>query len=254
MFDDFTTTGTTLTQPSGLASIATNQTSGYNFYPAGTNGYNVFTTATAATLKTFVPSALITSGGTNAGAAGIWSQTTASSTNGNAWTTAPPNQLSSNGTSNPIGSWNHGYFEAYLQYNSITSANAAFWAWNTGATFAGGPYPESEIDIMETEWGGNVHNWTSSTGDSPANFYNGAPQDNEWHTYGLYWQSTGAGQGSVRIYIDNVAIGNVIPTGTAVGSKLPGLENGQNIYLIFGPSPNPILQTLNVDWVRVWGA
>ena len=257
MFDDFTTTGTTLTQPSGLASITTNgsNTTGYNWYQAGGEPtvYNVFPTATAATLSTYVSGAANNGGGSNASPnGGIWNLVSGNSANQVGFL--------SSGVNNPnppigaTGSWQYAYFEAYIQFNNPgqTSNNWAGW-WTESTGQPNSSY--TEVDFMETIYGGTVHNWPSNTQTNVyfPSFGGGSWHvDSNWHTYGVYWQNTGTNTGLITYYIDNTQIGSSVTTGTG-STYAPSLIGSYGLYMIIGPGTTSAAQ-LNVDWIRVWQA
>jgi len=251
--DDFTSDTVTL----GSA------TNGFNWYPS------FWAPATKATVNTGAGT------GALAGANGILNVV------GGNVETMPPN--SAPGTT--AGSWEHGYFEARIQFNSTPDDPSAatwpgFWAWGTNF-FATNPatHPAtlvSELDFFEAyplssttfDPINTIHTWNY-----PANSYNDSdiantdnenqmmslqgssespsPTDGAWHTYGGLWVSTGTGTGYIEFYYDNklvVHAGGVTRFATGTGSKLTAQEI-QSMFLLLQGGPN---QPINVDWVHVW--
>jgi hypothetical protein len=139
------------------------------------------------------------------------------------------------------GNWQHGYFEAYIQYNANGSSSSgwpAFWSWPT----QGG----AEVDFLEVginAYGGTIH---YPAGQTTVGQTWQVPRDSEWHDYGCLWQSTGSGTGSLTFYIDNVQVGNPFPTGT--GTSVPNMESNSQALALGTGTGWPI----NIDYVKVW--
>jgi beta-glucanase (GH16 family) len=161
-------------------------------------------------------------------------------------------------------SFQHGYFEARLQFypaGHLSGAWPAFWSFATQAA-AGGP-PFAELDFVEAYPGGGggstngnngvtflttVHQWTptatSETGTNvqnsditpiPAGFnYDG------FHTYGMLWTDN-----NVAWYIDNQL---VMSAATGPGTDFTALEQ-DTMTMILGTGKN---WPMTVDYVHVW--
>jgi hypothetical protein len=164
------------------------------------------------------------------------------------------------------GCWSHAYFEAYIQF--LTNGNAstaesngwpAFWSWSAQALknfgFGGSSLTVanySEIDFMETYgtiFGNEPGNWTATMHQWPANASSdGHTQhtDEQWHTYGSLWTSTGTGTGQVKFYFDGEQVDDTVETGP--GQTQFSLE-GMYQFIVLGSGKG---WDMNVDWVRVW--
>ena len=263
VFDDEFTTSTTI-------SSSTSVTTGYNWYPY------FWEPATASMIKVSTG----TQTGTLAGATGV---VTLSGGNIATCYTYPTKggQLA--------GSYQHGYFEARLQFNTSTSSSGqalwpAFWSYGTNAYIPGngGTWPltmVAELDFLEAyPLGGTgpssidgintLHTWeypansTSSTDVGNTNGTNlmmslqgstesAQPNDGKWHIFGCLWVSTGSNTGYVQFYYDNYLVvhQNGI-TRFATGSGTSLTAQESNFMtLIVGSSAQ---QPVNVDWVHVW--
>ena len=263
VFDDEFTTSTTITS-------STSVTTGYNWYPY------FWEPATASMIKVSTG----TQTGTLAGATGV---VTLSGGNIATCYTYPTKggQLA--------GSYQHGYFEARLQFNTSTSSSGqalwpAFWSYGTNAYIPGngGTWPltmVAELDFLEAyPLGGTgpssidgintIHTWeypansTSSTDVGNTNGTNlmmslqgstesAQPNDGKWHIFGCLWVSTGSNTGYVQFYYDNYLVvhQNGI-TRFATGSGTSLTAQENNFMtLIVGSSAQ---QPVNVDWVHVW--
>ena len=160
-----------------------------------------------------------------------------------------------------IGTWNTGYFEAYIQYrpgdlNATSSARGwpAFWSWTVtdlkGLGFGGSTFSSAytEVDFWEYAtiatgtWGGGAFHGSMSGGYSYTTA--GVTIDNNWHTIGCRWTTT-----AVDFYYDN----NHVGTSTAPSATLAGgnqfIMIGCGLF-VTGAAPIPMF----VDWVRVWQA
>ena len=164
------------------------------------------------------------------------------------------------------GCWAHAYFEAYIQFrtdgNSSTDAATgwpAFWSWSVqglknfgfgGSSLTTAAY--SEIDFMETYgtiFGDKPGDWTATMHQWPANASSdGHTQhtDEQWHTYGCLWTSTGSGTGQVKFYFDGAQVDQTVDSGT--GQTQFSLE-GMYQFIVLGSGKG---WDMNVDWVRVW--
>ena len=164
------------------------------------------------------------------------------------------------------GCWSHAYFEAYLQFKidgniSTDPSNGwpAFWSWSVQGLHGYGFGSSSltaanytEIDFMENygsifndtpgTWTATMHQWP---GGSVSDGDNNMTNDN-WHTYGCLWMSTGNGTGRVQFFFDGTQVDKTVPTGT--NQTQFSLESMAQ-FLILGSGQN---WNLNVDWVHVW--
>lgn len=155
-------------------------------------------------------------------------------------------------TDNTLGSFQHGYFEAYVQYNAAGSSSngwPSWWSYSTQDEATTGALG-TEIDFLEVDsggsYGGTVHNDSAPSATGTPTYH--IPSDGNWHAYGMLWQSTGTGTGQFTMYIDNVKVGNTIATGT--GSNVPRLETNW-LFLALGTG---VGWPMYVDYVRVWQA
>lgn len=184
---------------------------------------------------------------------------------------------------NKAGSWNHGYFEAYLQFNRIVQGSGgpsggwpAFWLWAVEALSPVSGQITAECDIMEYFPAGTagatgtfistMHNWANTnfaaagTDDFNTNGSNvpgTQPSNSGWHTYGCLWQGNGT-TGTVQFYIDNVlqTMSGTTTTFTLTAantSPTAGLSamEADHMSIILGSSNG---WPINIDWVRVWQA
>jgi hypothetical protein len=257
VFDDEFTTANTFTS-------STSVTSGYNwyFFPwAALNSSGVSVNTGAGT-------------GALAGATGI-----ATIGAGVCIQTVPT--YPANGNAIP-GTFQHGYFEARIQFNPVvggTDGWPAFWSFGISAfdTTGGNGYT-AENDFFEAFPNGGIgstddcvntlHNWkhasdevtgtdTSNTDDTNqmesvvGSTESAQLNDGAWHIMGCLWVQTSATTGYVEYYLDNMLIkhnGGVTRFQTGVGTGLTQQEL-DHMFLIIGGATN---WPLNVDWVRVW--
>jgi len=246
-FDDFTTSNTIDTAYN---------TTGFKWY----NSWPTWITINTAQLASAVSNGN-SGGGVNASPAGgivnIYGGTAS-----NVSMQTCPNSLVYSATPNQPGSWLHGYFEAYIQYNGTLTGQTgwpAFWSWSTSTTVSSNPV--TEVDFLEVDGtagtynqvqGGTIHNWADESADSQGPFI--GPEMNEyvssdWHTYGCLWKTTGTNTGSLTFYYDNTQVGSVVPTGAGTNIALDAVGTSTNqLYLILGTAGWP----MNVDWARVW--
>jgi hypothetical protein len=262
--DDFTTTDT----------IAPSQSSssGYKWYwswsisatSGATQPWSVDTTATAASTANGNDG-----GGGNASPLGGILTVTGPGDPNDALITVPGWALNNASATLPAegqGCWSHAYFEAYIQFridgNSSADASTgwpAFWSWSAqglkGFGFGSSSLTVanySEIDFMETYgtiFGNQPGNWTATMHQWPANnATDGHTQhtDDDWHTYGCLWTSTGTGTGQVTFYLDGVQVDDTVSTGT--GQTQFSLESMFQ-FIVLGSGQG---WSMNVDWVRVW--
>ena len=183
-----------------------------------------------------------------------------------------------------VGTWQHAYFEARIQYSyTVTGSGGpdtgwpSFWTFAIQAQSATVGQQIAELDFLEAYPLGTagatayvintLHNWqatkSNATGIETANTNDNnyqqslqgttesaQPTDNGWHTYGCLWTGNGT-SGTVQFYYDNHLIlhqGSVTTFPVGTGTSFPALEQ-DNMYLILqGVQGWPI----NVDWVRVW--
>lgn len=259
---------------------------GYNWYWS----YDV-TTATDWSLHTTATAASISNGNVGAGnnastAGGILTiaPTEAGAVN-SALITVPGGFYNSNPgyyltTPPTAGSWNHGYFEAYIQTNINNNGGTtvqadgwpAFWAWTTAALHEFGfgsssisiPNGSAEIDILETygtifgatpgQFSSTLHNWGATQVGYAGFPTNITTIDNNWHTYGCLWTSTGLNTGQVSFYLDNQLLvfgseGPFIATGAGATNGQVNLDQNGGVFLILSSGLN---WPMNVDWVKVW--
>lgn len=258
--DDFTTAD----------SIAPTQNaaSGYKWYwsfdDSTVHPWSVSTTATAATVANGN-----SGGGANASPYGGILTVNGPGAPNDALVTVPGWALNNASAVLPAegdGCWSHAYFEAYIQFDvdgtdsSVESTGwPAFWSWSAqglknfgfgGSSLTTANY--SEIDFMETYgiiFGQTPGNWTATMHQWPANNasdgHNNHTDDN-WHTYGCLWTSTGAGTGQVKFYFDGGQVDDTVDSGT--GQTQFSLESMYQ-FLVLGSGQG---WDMNVDWVRVW--
>jgi hypothetical protein len=257
--DDFTTTDT----------IATSATaaSGFKWYwsfDGNAQPWTVHTTATAASIANGN-----TGGGANASPHGGILTVSGPGEPNDALITVPGGALNNAHAALPAegqGCWAHAYFEAYIQFkidgNSSTDASTgwpAFWSWSVqglkGFGFGSSSLSTanySEIDFMETYgtiFGNTPGNWTATMHQWPANASSdGHTQhtDDQWHTYGCLWTSTGTGTGQVKFYLDGAQADQTVDSGT--GQTQFSLEQ-MSQFIVLGTGKG---WDMNVDWVRVW--
>jgi hypothetical protein len=191
---------------------------------------------------------------------------------------------SSPAVSQRVGTWQHAYFEARIQYSyTVTGSGGpdvgwpSFWMFAIQAQSATVGQQIAELDILEAYPLGTsgakayvintLHNWQATkgnaTGKETANTDNNSyqqslqgttesaqPTDNGWHTYGCLWTGNGT-TGTIQYYYDNHLIlhqDNVSSFPVGSGTSFPAQEQ-DNMYLILqGVQGWPI----HVDWVRVW--
>ena len=264
--DDFTTSNTIAPTQSAAA--------GYKWYWSFATvapGWTVATSATAASIANGN-----SGGGANASAHGgiltvtgpDLAQEGSDGPNGQGLITVPGASLNNGNAVLPAegdGCWSHAYFEAYLQFKidgnvSTDPSNGwpAFWSWSVQGLHGFGFGSSSltaanytEIDFMESygsifndtpgTWTATMHRWP---GGSASDGDNNMTDDN-WHTYGCLWTSTGNGTGQVQFFFDGTQVDKV-PTGT--NQTQFSLESMAQ-FLILGSGQN---WNLNVDWVHVW--
>lgn len=187
---------------------------------------------------------------------------------------------SQSGSNFSSGCWNHGYFEAYIQFNHTVIGSGgsstgwpSFWLWAVEAYSPVLGKITAECDIMEYFPSGasgstgtyicTLHNWANTnsvaagTDDFNTNSHNtpgSQPSDGGWHTYGCLWQGNGT-TGTVQFYFDNVLQTlNGVSSFTLTGSGssptagLSAMENDHMSIILGSATGWPI----NVDWVRVW--
>lgn len=233
-------------------------TTGYNWYQGTVNNggkqvsptnYNVMTTATASSISNGN-----TSGGKFPSTAGGILQINgiAGMTYNANWVTVAQQDSALTGP----GRWNHGYFEAYVQFKnggaSTTGGWPAWWSWSNP-----GPSGNAvEIDIMEYDAQNQPNGfmaWTVSDpgGDvkvvspnQPATQI--AITDSQWHVYAVWWRGNGT-TGTLDFYYDGAHIGPQMTTG--VNGQVPDLESNGNLYVTIGCGPG---WPQYMDWVRVW--
>jgi hypothetical protein len=183
-----------------------------------------------------------------------------------------------------VGTWQHAYFEARIQYSyTVTGSGGpstgwpSFWTFAIQAQSATVGQQIAELDFLEAYPLGTagaqayvintLHNWQATKGNATGietantndNSYqqslqgtteSAQPTDNGWHTYGCLWTGNGT-TGNVQFYYDNHLIlhqDNVSNFPVGAGTSFPALEQ-DNMYLILqGETGWPI----HVDWVRVW--
>lgn len=162
------------------------------------------------------------------------------------------------------GHWQHGYFEAYIQFVPNANPAALFsqtgwvawfgWAaeclasYGFGSSSLNGANP-SELDFLESfghaewssagnqdapgQWEATLINHSTNWADG---FAGGILSDSNWHTYGCLWVP-----GTISIYFDNALVGSVSTSKTALDT--------QSLFMTLGTGPN---WPMYVDWVRVW--
>ena len=177
------------------------------------------------------------------------------------------------------GTWQHGYFEARIQFATTPPSGAgrgwpSFWTFAVQAQSPVAGQLTAEWDILEAFLSGSVaqvfntgHNWmntsTSSTGTDTYNT-NGTnlqvslqgstepaqPTDGGWHTYGCLWWGDGV-TGYIQCYYDDQLVVHengktTFPTGQGAGLSA---QESDNMYMLLGTGTG---WPINVDWVKVW--
>jgi Glycosyl hydrolases family 16 len=161
-----------------------------------------------------------------------------------------------------VGVFQHGYFEAYIQYRpgDCTAAKCAngwpaFWSWSVenmrGLGFGSSPLsaPYTEIDFLEYAVGQNGLAWGGAAlhGSMSGGPYNiktpGVVIDNNWHTIGCLWTP-----GKLQFYYDNAPVGSAVVTSAALEAAHQFIMIGSGLHV--DPSQQSI--PMFVDWVRVW--
>ena len=257
--DDFTTTDTI------APSMST--ASGYKWYwsfDANEQSWTVQPTATAASISNGN-----IGGGNNASPQGGILTLSGPGAPNDELITVPGSSLNNGSAVLPAegdGCWSHAYFEAYIQFKIDGNASTdpsngwpAFWSFSVqglhGYGFGSSSLNAanySEIDFMEsygTIFNEQPGNWTATMHQWPANdSSDGDTQqtDNNWHTYGCLWTSTGDGTGEVQFYFDGVQADQTIEVGT---NQTQFSLEGMYQFIVLGTGQN---WDMNVDWVRVW--
>lgn len=229
---------------------AGSSTAGFNWYT-----YQTQTSGTHFQVLTGSTAASISNGNTSGGSfassdGGIFKlMGHPSLTNNMQFFSVPTSRWSTSATP---GTYQHGYIEAYVQYNASGSSSGgwpAWWAYSTQSEATNGS-TGTEIDFLEIDsggaYGGTVHNNSGGAASGTPIYRQTA--SSEWHAYGLLWKTTGAGTGQISMFIDNVQVGSTINTGT--GSNVPLLESNW-LFLVLGTG---VGWPMHVDWVRVWQA
>jgi hypothetical protein len=246
-FDDFTSASTL------SASTSTAYNSSIKWYASqqtqtSPTNYQFLTTTSAGQLANNN-----TSGGTNASPSGGLLKMTGhpSITNQGQFTTIPNSGMGTDYRG--PGTYSHGYFEAYLQYDaSVTNSHNAWWLLSPNYV------TETELDILECINGaiycGTLHTPAGGANDpgtplNDPNVIGNQPPSSEWHTYGVLWEITGPGTGRISLWIDNAQIGTYKTTG--VGANRSTLLENDVLCLILGVNSG---WALYCDWVRVWQA
>jgi beta-glucanase (GH16 family) len=165
----------------------------------------------------------------------------------------------------PAKAWQHGYFEASMQFDPSGYQDAqggwpAFWTWSMEAVLGTIPAASNghspELDIMEA-WphqkdnppGTGVtiittlHEWHGSTNDGNSNNTPTLPAGTDlskYHTYGVLWTTN-----KVVWYFDDKPVTTLV---TGPGTLWPSLEQ-QHLYLILGTGHN---WPVNFKFVNVW--
>jgi beta-glucanase (GH16 family) len=168
--------------------------------------------------------------------------------------------MSIKSTTDTAGIFQHGYFEAKMQFYPAGSQGGAWPAfWSYALEAVQGKTPYAELDFLEAYPGGKggatqgnngvtllttVHQWASSSSSTqqpndvptlPANF-----DYNAFHIYGCLWTTN-----SVTWYIDNQP---VMTVATGPGTKFTALEQ-DHMFLVLGTGKN---WPATFDYVRVW--
>jgi hypothetical protein len=271
VFEDDFKTNTTIATTGGA-------TSGFKWYwdPTGVTSTSAFSVNTTA-----VPGVFDGAAAAPGASSGVLSLLTCGNNYSSALATVFRTQ-----TAGSPGCWNHGYFEAYLQFShTVTGAGGpsngwpAFWLWSIlafGSNITNGQIT-AECDIMEYYPGGTagatgsyittLHNWQNSASAAaasdlfnnnyPNNVSNIQPSDNGWHKYGCLWQGNGT-TGTVKMYCDDVLVtrngSDTINLISSASSPTTGFtaQETQNMFIILGSATSG--WPMNVDWVRVWQA
>jgi beta-glucanase (GH16 family) len=167
--------------------------------------------------------------------------------------------LATTSSSETSQAWQHGYFEASIQYNPdgwISGAWPAFWSYSIeqleGDVPSGTPF--AELDFMECypvaqnracTYITTIHQWTGST-DTAQNSNNNVPTvpaGTDWtkfHTYAMSWTKD-----QVQWLFDGAVVTTVA---TGPGTPYTALEN-DFMTMILGTGKNWPMQ---VNWVHVW--
>ena len=178
------------------------------------------------------------------------------------------------------GTWQHGYFEARIQFAYHPPATAqhncwpGFWTFAVQAQSPIAGQLTAEWDIMEAFFAGSItevintgHNWMNTNKVSAGtDVYNtngsnlqvslqgstesAQPTDNAWHTYGCLWWGDGV-TGYIQSYYDDHLVvhengATTFPTGQGQGLSA---QETDNMYILLGTATG---WPINVDWVHVW--
>jgi beta-glucanase (GH16 family) len=167
--------------------------------------------------------------------------------------------LTINSTNPAAGTFQHGYFEARMQFYPAGSQGGAWPAfWSYALEGIQGQPQFSELDFIEAYPGGaggatygnngvtlltTVHQWTGSHSTQQANDVPTLPQGfnyDAFHIYGCLWSTN-----SVTWYIDNQP---VMTVATGPGTSFTALEQ-DHVFLALGTGKNwPAIY----DYVHVW--
>jgi beta-glucanase (GH16 family) len=165
-----------------------------------------------------------------------------------------------NSANTTAGTFQHGYFEARMQFYPAGSQGGAWPAfWSYAIEAFQGKSPFAELDFLEAYPGGRggatsgnngvtllttVHQWTSSSSSvQQPNDVPSIPQGfdyNAFHIYGCLWTTN-----SVTWYIDNKPV-MTVTTGPA--TKFTALEQ-DHMFLVLGTGKN---WPATYDYVHVW--
>jgi hypothetical protein len=186
--------------------------------------------------------------------------------------------------SDPTGTMNHGYVEAYMQFsNTVTGTGGPSGGWPAFWSFSlSGMFPNivngqivAECDFMEAFPAGTAgsgttqistcHNWLTAGGSpTSADEFNTnghnvrvtQPTDSGWHTVGMLWTGNGT-TGTLQFYQDNVlqtlsggsSTVNLIASTNPATSGLTAQETSlMSIFIGCARSGWPV----NFDWVNLW--
>jgi hypothetical protein len=194
-------------------------------------------------------------------------------------TTTPPNATTAN-TAAGAGAWNHGYYEARMQFAATVAGSGApggihepsFWLKDTKDLTAG-TYHFAETDIMEYFPNGTsgstanlintCHNWFDNAGTYSDQFNTNTtnfdsshqPTDGAWHTYGMLWTGNGT-TGQLSFYYDGILTTHqsgvqfyALDINGTPTAALTAMENAlMAIQISAAGSGWPV----NFDFIRVW--
>ena len=166
-------------------------------------------------------------------------------------------------------SWQFGYFEARIKFQTESGIHQAFWMMPEGVNHGseGGSCPDiygAEIDIVEHRardqdfnwianhyWSANHWGGYGSNHKSKGKLNKNKTSNGDWHIYGVQWNGC-----MYKFFIDNVYVGHKIVEGVSATPEYIILSNNVGVGWAgpvrnYGPK-NSNRSRMLVDWVRVW--